>query len=88
MLHKGPDGRRTLEINKTALCYTNSIFSKLLKYENSRVNCMQEEGYKLFISLLQDDDNKHLFLESLDCIKLFLMKRQNLEKFKGIPECI
>lgn len=49
---------------------------------------MNEEGYKLFISILKHEDNKHLFLESLDCIKLFLMTRKNLEKFKEIPECI
>ena len=69
-------------MNKTALCYTNTIFSKLLKYQQSRINCMNEGGYELFISILQDEENKHLFLETLDSIKLFLMTRQNLEKFK------
>lgn len=51
---------------------------------------MNEEGYRLFISILQDDENKHLFLETLDCIKLFLMTRTNLDKFKEItePDCI
>lgn len=49
---------------------------------------MNEGGYKLFISVLKDDDNKHLFLESLDCIKLFLMTRSNLERFREIPRCI
>ena len=49
---------------------------------------MNEEGYRLFISILKDNDNKHLFLEALDCIKLFLMTRTNLEKFREIPKCI
>ena len=75
-------------MNKTALCYTNTIFSKLLKYQQSRINCMNEGGYELFISILQDEENKHLFLETLDSIKLFLMTRQNLEKFKAIPDKI
>jgi len=88
MLHRGPQGRQTLQMNQTALCYTNTIFSKLLKFQQSRVNCMSEEGYKLFIAILKHEDNKHLFLESLDCIKLFLMTRTNLEKFKEIPERI
>ena len=74
--------------NKTALCYTNTIFSKLLKYQQSRINCMNEGGYKLFISILKDPENKHLFLEALDCIKLFLMTRTNLEKFQQIPDTI
>ena len=49
---------------------------------------MNEDGYRLFISILKHEDNKHLFLESLDCIKLFLMTRSNLEKFKEIPQNI
>ena len=80
--------QQTLQVNKTALCYTNSIFSKLLKYQQSRINCMNEKGYELFISILKDKENKHLFLETLDCIKLFLMTRNNLAKFKEIPATI
>ena len=75
LMHQGPAGQETLQTNKTALCYTNTIFSKLLKFEQSRISCMEEGGYRLFISILQSDKNKHLFLETLDCVKLFLMKR-------------
>ena len=64
----------------TALCYTNTIFAKLLKYKQSQKQCIEEEGYKLFISILKSD-NKHLFLETLDSIKLFLTKREYLSKF-------
>ena len=49
---------------------------------------MREGGQNLFISILKDEDNKHLFLETLDSIKLFLMTRQNLKEFKAIPNCI
>ena len=49
---------------------------------------MREQGYKLFIAILKHEDNKHLFLESLDCIKLFLMTRSYLEKFHEVPETI
>ena len=38
--------------NKTALCYTNTIFSKLLKWHESRKYCIDEGGYRLFISIL------------------------------------
>jgi hypothetical protein len=72
----------------TALCYTNTIFSKLLKYPSSRKQCIEEEGYKLFINILKSNSNKHLFLETLDSIKLFLTKREYLNKFQSIPECI
>ena len=73
LMHQGASP--TLETNKTALCYTNTIFSKLLKFEQSRISCMEEGGYRLFISILQGEHNEHLFLETLDCVKLFLMKR-------------
>ena len=49
---------------------------------------MDEDGYKLFIEILRgQQQNKHLFLETLDSIKLFLSKREYLKKFKSIPEC-
>ena len=73
--------------NKTALCYTNTIFSKLLKYHQSRQSCIEEGGHILFIKILQDPDNKNLYLETLDTIKLFLTKREYLVKFKTIPAC-
>jgi len=78
----------SLSPGKTSLCYTNTIFAKLLKYHESRSHCIEEGGYKLFISILEDKKNKHLFLETLDSIKLFLTKREYLSKFKRIPECI
>jgi len=40
-------------IDSTALCYTNTIFSKLLKNPSSLVHCVEEEGYKLFIEILR-----------------------------------
>mmetsp|Transcript_20951 Transcript_20951/g.32465 ORF Transcript_20951/g.32465 Transcript_20951/m.32465 type:complete len:92 (+) Transcript_20951:2829-3104(+) len=75
-------------IDSTALCYTNTIFSKLLKNPTSLVHCVDEEGYQLFIKILSGhQQNKHLFLETLDSIKLFLSKREYLKKFKEIPKC-
>jgi hypothetical protein len=74
--------------NKTALCYTNTIFAKLLKYHESRWRCIEEGGHILFIKILQDQSNINLFLETLDTIKLFLTKREYLIKFKQIPECL
>ena len=35
-----------------------------------------------------DPDNKHLFLETLDTIKLFMTRREFLIKFKCIPESL
>ena len=32
LMQRESDNQKTLQINKTALCYTNTIFSKLLKY--------------------------------------------------------
>ena len=70
------------------MCYTNTIFSKLLKDPQSLGFCVDEDGYKLFIEILRgQQQNKHLFLETLDSIKLFLSKREYLKKFKSIPEC-
>lgn len=70
------------------MCYTNTIFSKLLKNPQSLGFCVDEDGYKLFIEILRgQQQNKHLFLETLDSIKLFLSKREYLKKFKSIPEC-
>jgi len=40
-------------IDSTALCYTNTIFSKLLKNQKSLSCCVEEEGYKLFIEILR-----------------------------------
>ena len=75
-------------IDSTALCYTNTIFSKLLKNPQSLEPCMEEEGYGLFIEILRGyQQHKHLFLETLDSIKLFLSKREYLKKFSAIPEC-
>jgi hypothetical protein len=79
---------KLLHVNQTALCYTNTIFSKLLKYQESRKPCIEEKGYELFISILEEKEYKHLYLETLDSIKLFLAKRDYLEHFKQIPECI
>ena len=44
---------QTNSIDNTALCYTNTIFSKLLKNSNSLGYCVEEEGYKLFIEILR-----------------------------------
>lgn len=75
-------------IDSTALCYTNTIFSKLLKNPKSLGFCLNEEGYMLFIDILSGQQaNKHLFLETLDSIKLFLSNREYLKKFKAIPDC-
>jgi len=72
----------------TPLCYINTIFSKLLKNQKSLVYCVEEEGYQLFIKILRGHQkNKHLFLETLDSIKLFLSKREYLKKFSAIPDC-
>ncbi len=35
-----------------------------------------------------DSDNKYLFLETLDTIKLFMTRREFLVKFKCIPESL
>jgi hypothetical protein len=79
---------RTNNIDTTALCYTNTIFSKLLKNPQSMAFCMEEDGYKLFIEILKGQQhNKHLFLETLDSIKLFLSRREYLRKFSEIPLC-
>jgi hypothetical protein len=40
-------------IDSTALCYTNTIFSKLLKNPESLSHCIEEEGYLLFIEILR-----------------------------------
>ena len=40
-------------IDSTALCYTNTIFSKLLKNPQSLGFCVEEDGYKLFIEILR-----------------------------------
>ena len=44
---------RNNNIDSTALCYTNTIFSKLLKDPSSMAFCVEEEGYKLFIEILK-----------------------------------
>ena len=70
-----------------ALCYTNSIFAKLLRFRESRDNCIHENGHKLFIQILKHPStNKHLFLETLDSIKLFLARRKDLREFSEITE--
>ena len=79
------DGKFT---NKTALCYTNTVFAKLLKYHESRRVCIEEGGHNLFIKILQDPDNKHLYLETLETIKLFMTRREFLVKFRSIPESL
>lgn len=79
---------RNNSVDNTALCYTNTIFSKLLKNPQSMAFCVEEEGYKLFIEILKgQQNNKHLFLETLDSIKLFLSRREYLKKFQDIPKC-
>jgi hypothetical protein len=79
---------RANNVDSTALCYTNTIFSKLLKNNKSLTFCVDEKGYELFISILQSSGtNKHLFLETLDSIKLFLSRRDYLGRFKDIPKC-
>jgi hypothetical protein len=43
----------------------------------------------LFISILRGQQpNRHLFLETLDSIKLFLSKREYLARFKAIPDYV
>jgi len=50
---------------------------------------VEEEGYELFISILKGaQPNRHLFLETLDSIKLFLSKREYLARFKAIPDYV
>ena len=69
------------------MCYTNSIFAKLLKFRESRDNCIAENGHKLFIQILKyPKANKHLFLETLDSVKLFLARRKDLREFSEITE--
>ena len=86
MASYGLKDQNSLETN-TALCYTNSIFAKLLKFRESRDNCIAENGHKLFIQILKyPKANKHLFLETLDSIKLFLARRKDLREFSEITE--
>jgi len=68
----------------TSLCYTNTIFAKLLKFKEARALCIKEGGHNLFIHILQDPQKKHLYLETLDSVKLFLTKREYLSQFKRI----
>lgn len=75
------------ELQESALCYSNTIFAKLLRYERSHEKCIEEKGYELFIAILKEGDkHKFLFLETLDSIKLLLTKRKNLKIFKEIPQ--
>eukprot|EP00347_Sterkiella_histriomuscorum_P023636 403333912 len=74
--------------DSTALCYTNTVFGKLLKTASSRKQCIEEEGHKLFINILKNKQNEYLFLETLDSIKLFLTKREYLTKFHQIPSAM
>ena len=83
-LMKPADPEKPVEAT-TALCYTNTIFAKLLKYSSSRNACIKEDGHQLFIEILKNKKNKHLYLETLDSIKLFLARRKDLSKFKEIP---
>ena len=80
-------GDENSQETNTALCYTNSIFAKLLKFRESRDNCIAENGHRLFIQILKyPKANKHLFLETLDSIKLFLARRKDLREFSEITE--
>jgi hypothetical protein len=72
--------------SQTSLVYTNTIFAKLLKFKEARSLCIEEGGHNLFIHILQDSQKKHLYLETLDSVKLFLTKREYLSKFKRITE--
>jgi len=71
------------------MTYSNSVFSKLLRVEGSQEKCIKEKGFELFLKILEDPKKKmHLFLETLDSIKILLMKRDNLIIFKDLPEKI
>jgi len=46
---------------------------------------MEEKGYEFFFKILNNKEkHQHLFLETLDSIKLLLAKREYLPKFKKI----
>ena len=73
--------------NEASLCYTNTIFAKILRVEESHDRCLEEQGYQLFINILKAPDKyQFLFLETLDSIKLLLTKRKSLKTFNEVAQ--
>ena len=71
--------------NESCFLYTTSIFSNLLAIESTHHKFMDEKGYEFFFKILNNKEkHQHLFLETLDCIKLLLAKREYLPYFKQI----
>ena len=71
--------------NESCFLYTTSIFSNMLTFEHTHEAFMNESGYKFFFEILKSKDkHQHLFLETLDSIKLLLAKREYLSVFKEI----
>lgn len=71
--------------NESCFLYTTSIFSNLLAFKSTHQAFMNENGYKFFFEIFEDKNkHQHLFLETLDSIKLLLAKREYLPVFKEI----
>jgi hypothetical protein len=78
-------GDLTNIFNESCFLYTTSIFSNLLAVESTHQTFMDEKGYEFFFKILNNKEkHQHLFLETLDCIKLLLAKREYLPFFKQI----
>ena len=71
--------------NESCFLYTTSIFSNLLELELTHKAFMEEKGYEFFFKILSNKEkHQHLFMETLDSIKLLLTKREYLHYFKKI----
>lgn len=78
-------GDLTNIFNESCFLYTTTIFSNLLAVESTHQTFMDEKGYEFFFKILNNKEkHQHLFLETLDCIKLLLAKREFLPYFKQI----
>lgn len=78
-------GDLTNVYNESCFLYTTSIFSNLLAVESTHQTFMDEKGYEFFFKILNNKEkHQHLFLETLDSIKLLLAKREYLPYFKKI----
>ena len=76
-------------LETSMVCYANSIFSRLLKSEQAKEQCLAEDGHRVFINiLLRPQSYQHLFLETLDSLKYFLTDKRYLVYFQEIPGCI
>ena len=75
----------TYIFNDSCFLYTTSIFSNLLAVDSTHQAFMNEKGYRFFFEILKNKEkHQHLFLETLDSIKLLLAKREYLYIFKEI----